>query len=111
MTCYATGTAERTDGRDPSANRSALAFDLSPGEWRVLELGNRKTCHLRMVCCDAKVTLRKSPFFAHQGVGECSAAPETEAHLRLKRIAVEAARMRGWDTETEVAGATGTGDR
>ena len=100
---------------DPYTNRSILAFDLSPEEWRALELENEKTRHLKMTCCDAQVTLRKSrrgtPFFAHKGVGGCSTAPETEAHLRLKRIAVEAARMHGWDAETEVAGTTDTGER
>ncbi len=100
---------------DPSANGSILAFDLSPGEWRALELENRKTRHLKMTCRDAQVTLKRSrrgtPFFAHKSVGECSIAPETEAHLRLKRIAIEAARMHGWDAETEVAGEIGEGDR
>ena len=100
---------------DPSANRSVLAFDLSPEEWRALELENRKTRHLRMTCCDAQVTLKKSrrgtPFFAHKSVGGCATAPETEAHLRLKRIAVDAARMHGWDAETEVAGTTDKGEQ
>ena len=100
---------------DPSTNRSVQAFDLSPEEWRALQRENRSARHLRMPCCHAQVVLKKSPrgtaFFAHKSVGECSTAPETEAHRRLKRIAVDAARMHGWDAETEVAGTTDRGDQ
>lgn len=100
---------------DPSVNRSVLAFDLSREEWRALQRENRRARHLRMPCCQAQVTLKRShrgtPFFAHKSVGECATAPETEAHLRLKRIAVEAARMYGWDAETEVTGRTAKGEQ
>ena len=68
-----------------------------------------------MPCCQAQVVLKKSPrgtqFFAHKSVGECSAAQETEAHRRLKWIAVDAARRHGWDAETEVAGTTDRDDQ
>ena len=67
-----------------------------------------------MPCCYAQVTLKKSqcgtPFFAHKSVGGCATTPETEAHLRLKRIAVDAARKHGWDAQTEVAGTTVKGE-
>ena len=100
---------------DPSTNRSVQAFDLSHEEWRTLQRKNRSDHHLRMPCCQAQVTLKKSPrgtaFFAHKSVGECSTAPETEAHRHLKRIAVDAARRHGWDAETEVAGTTDKGDQ
>ena len=100
--------------RDPVADRSILAFDLSPEEWRALQKENRSTRHLRMPCCKAQVVLKRSPrhtrFFAHKSVGECSAGRETEAHRYLKRIAVEAARAHGWYAETEVAGTTDKGD-
>ncbi len=100
---------------DPSANRSVLAFDLSPEQWRALQRENRSARHLRMPCCQAQVTLKRSrrgtPFFAHKSVGQCATAPETEAHLRLKRIAVDAARTYGWDAETEVAGTTAKGEQ
>jgi len=46
----------------------------------------------------------------HKAVGDCTTAPETEAHLRLKRIAVEVARRHGWDTKTEVAGTSPSGE-
>ena len=100
---------------DPSVNRSVLAFDLSPEQWRALQRENRSARHLRMPCCQAQVTLKRSrrgtPFFAHKSVGQCATAPETEAHLRLKRIAVDAARTYGWDAETEVAGRTAKGEQ
>lgn len=98
---------------DPTMNRSVLSFDLSPDEWRTLERENKSVRHLRMPCCNAQVVLKKSrrgtPFFAHKGKGNCATAPETETHLRLKRMAVEVARAYGWNAETEVAGTTPSG--
>jgi hypothetical protein len=76
---------------------------------------NRAERHLRMPCCSSPVILRTSrrgtQFFAHKAVGECSTAPETEAHLRLKQMAVEVARAHGWDAETEVIGTTPSGEQ
>lgn len=67
-----------------------------------------------MPCCSAEVTLRRSRrgtrFFAHKAVGACATAPETEAHLRLKQIAVEAARACGWEAATEIAGRSPAGE-
>jgi len=68
-----------------------------------------------MPCCSSRVTLKKSQrgtqFFAHTGIGDCSTAPETETHLRLKTMAVAAARANGWDAVTEVVGATPSGEQ
>lgn len=50
-------------------------------------------------------------YFAHKGDSNCSAAPETEAHLLLKRMTVEAARTNGWDVETEAVGTTASGEQ
>ncbi|MCS1406929.1 MAG: hypothetical protein M2R45_00085 [Verrucomicrobia subdivision 3 bacterium] len=87
-----------------------LAFDLTTDQWEQLRVDNRRKKHLRMPCCDAKVVLKKSNrgtrFFAHKRVGDCDASGETEHHLRLKQIAVEAARSAGWEAETEVPGGT-----
>lgn len=100
---------------DSVGNSNVHAFDLSPGEWHALELENRAWRHLKMPCCSSPVVLRKSrrgtQFFAHKAVGDCSTAPETEAHLRLKQMAVEAARAAGWDAETEVVGTTPAGEQ
>lgn len=67
-----------------------------------------------MPCCSSPVTLKRSPrstqFFAHRAVGNCSSTPETEVHLLLKRVAVEAARANGWDATTEVAGTSHSGE-
>lgn len=67
-----------------------------------------------MPCCNALVTLRRSKrgtqFFAHKAKDGCATAPESEAHLRLKQIAVEVARAHGWEAETEIADRCPTGE-
>jgi competence protein CoiA len=99
---------------DPAANTNVLAFDLSVEAWRILERENRRTRHLRMPCCAAQVTLkisrRGTQFFAHKDIGACRTGPETENHLCLKRLAVEAARAHGWEATTEVVGETPAGE-
>jgi competence protein CoiA len=100
---------------DATTDGSIHAFDLSPDEWRAVALENRRARHLKMPCCSSPVTLKRSPrgtqFFAHSAVGNCSTAPETEAHLRLKRMAVEAARASAWVAATEVVGTTPSGEQ
>jgi competence protein CoiA len=90
------------------------AFDVGSDDWCKLETANRRSRHLRMPCCFAQVTLRRSrrgtQFFAHKAIGECTTAPETEAHLRLKQNAVEVARAHGWDAQTEVMGLSPAGE-
>ncbi|MQV32029.1 hypothetical protein GHK47_02700 [Sinorhizobium meliloti] len=93
---------------------SIQAFDLSDDGWEALSQENSKARRLRMPCCEALVTLKRSrlgtKFFAHKAVGDCKWAPETEEHLFLKRLAVEAARAQGWTAETEVRGKTTQGE-
>jgi hypothetical protein len=100
---------------DTAGNGRVHAFDLSAEEWQALVLKNRNERHLRMPCCSSQVTLKKSPlgtqFFAHKGAHSCSTAPETESHLRLKQMAVAAARASGWDATTEVVGTTPAGEQ
>lgn len=89
---------------------SIHAFDLSAEAWTALAEHNRIRRHLVMPCCSAAVTLKKSrlgtQFFSHKAVGECTTAPETEGHLKLKQISVEVARTHGWEAQTEVAEGT-----
>jgi Competence protein CoiA-like family len=96
-----------------AAGRSIHSFELTDEQWRALQAENRRARHLRMPCCCAQVALKRSrlgmPFFAHKVVGTCTSAPEREAHLRLKRMVVEAARANGWIAETEKSGASPSG--
>lgn len=91
-----------------------FAFDLDSIEWKALAALNRGGNILKMPCCEAGVTLRRSKrgtqHFAHKVIGNCISAPETEHHLRLKQIAVEVARRYGWTVETEVRGSTPDGE-
>jgi Competence protein CoiA-like family len=114
-------TEARKKGQKPSmplrcldpTGRSIQSFDLADKQWRALEIENRRARHLRMPCCSAQVTLKRSrlgtPFFAHKAVGMCTTAAETEAHLRLKRMAVEVARANGWTARTEKTGTSPSG--
>jgi competence protein CoiA len=94
--------------------QSIHSFDLSDEEWPALERANKAARDLRMPCCDAAVTLKRSRrgtrFFAHKSAGACATASEGEEHLRLKAMAIVAARANGWEAETEVAGAAGPDD-
>ena len=91
------------------------AFDVPHDEWQMLTTRNRAERHLRMPCCAALVTLKTSSrgtkYFAHKSVTACTTAPETEAHLRLKQIAVEEARSHGWEVQSEASGQTPSGER
>ena len=98
-----------------STGQSIHSFDLSADEWQALASENKKARHLKMPCCASLVTMKRSrlgtPFFVHKAVGSCTAAPETESHLILKRMAVEAAQANGWKAETEIAGTTPAGKK
>ena len=76
--------------------------------WDELQAQNQKMAHLRMRCCDAEVVLKTSKlgtrFFAHRSKGDCSAKPESIAHLSLKELAFTSARAHGWDAITEHPG-------
>lgn len=99
---------------DPESGSSLLAFDLSDSAWNALKADNKQRRHLRLPCCGAGVVLRRSrlgmPHFVHKAVAACTAEPETEAHLRLKQLVVEAARAHGWEAQTEATGQTPGGE-
>jgi hypothetical protein len=90
------------------------SFDLTVGEWSALRRENGGSLQLRMPCCDASVVMKTSTrglnFFAHKSRGPCQSAPETEEHLALKMLAVEAARRAGWVCSTEARGASSSGE-
>ena len=60
---------------------------------------------------DAETVTPGNTFFRHMKRGACATGPETEEHLELKRIVVEAARRRGWTADTEVTGITRAGEQ
>ena len=99
---------------EPESGEAVQAFDISPESWDALAAENRRRGHLRMPCCSAQVSLRRSKlgtrYFAHRSAGTCTTAPETEAHLRLKQLVVEVSREHGWAAETEVAGQIPSGE-
>jgi len=90
------------------------SFDLTEVEWSALRLDNARSRQLRMPCCDAPVVMKTSRrglnFFAHKSRAPCQTAPETEAHLILKRLAAEAARRAGWTCSTEASGLSPSGE-
>ena len=97
-------------------NRGIHAFDLNDDEWNTLAYRNRSTRFLRMPCCNAKVILRRSGLrtqhFAHKArPKDCLSREETEHHIRLKTLAVERARIAGWEADCEVAGETPDGEK
>lgn len=97
-----------------AAGVSIHSFDLDADAWQAIRGENARSRHLKMPCCGALVTLKRSrhgtQFFAHKAIGSCTSAPEGEAHLRLKALAVAAARSHGWDAQTEVAGTSPLGE-
>ena len=102
---------------DPTAaDRAILAFDFTDDEWQALADRNRQDRFLRMPCCHAQVVLRRSPLgtphFVHKTrPADCPAGVETEHHIRLKTLAVERARLAGWEADCEVVGETPSGER
>lgn len=100
---------------DSRTGESVVAFDIVAADWQQLRARNRIDDYLRMPCCSASAVLKTSKngvqFFAHKVQGPCQTAPETESHLQLKRMAVEAARANGWNADLEVSGLDSEGQQ
>lgn len=94
---------------------SVLAIDCNDQQWTELKRSIRHAPNgWRLPCCDSQVVAKTSSaglkFFAHKARGSCESAPETKHHVRLKHLAVLAARDHGWSAETEVPGKAPNGD-
>lgn len=87
---------------------SLEASALTQEEWRILKTKARNHRHLIMPCCKAhaipKTSKLGTQFFAHKARANCLWKRETEVHLRLKMLAIQAARRARWKAETEVSG-------
>ena len=93
---------------------SVLAVDCSETQWAQVKADTKRERGWRLPCCDSGVVAKTShnglAFFAHKSKGTCEWAEETAHHIRLKNLAVAAARAAGWEAQTEVRGRTGAGE-
>lgn len=91
-----------------------FAFDFTLDAWESLKAENRKRKHLSMPCCEAKATPKTSKlgtqFFAHARTDACAAPAETAEHLLAKATCAEAAKLAGWEVDTEVFGVSPDGE-
>jgi hypothetical protein len=98
---------------DSQTGQSLVAFEFGTSDWQELKSKNQRVSHLQMACCSAPAVLKTSKngvqFFAHKIHEPCESAPETENHLHLKRMVVEAARANGWAAYPEVSGSDSEG--
>ena len=83
---------------------------LSDQEWKTLQADARAGRRsVVLPYCGTRAYLRTSKLgvrhFAHMAVGDCPSHPkESGQHLYAKNIIMQAARVAGWDAETEVLG-------
>ena len=92
-----------------------FAFALSESDWDALKEENRNLRHLRIACCEAKVTPKTSKlgtqFFAHGRTEGYASPAETAEHLLAKAMIAKAAKDAGWEVDTEVSGCTPSGEQ
>ncbi|MGR5065026.1 competence protein CoiA [Photobacterium sp. DNB22_13_2] len=90
------------------------SFNYSSNEWGQLK-SSYKSRTLTMACCGHKAIPKTSKlgtrYFAHARRGECTSAPETADHLKLKTIVAKAAEDAGWQVTTEFEGMTPGGEK
>lgn len=94
--------------------KPVFSFDFSIEGWNQLKVENRQKKHLSLPCCDREVIPKTSKlgtqFFAHARLGDCETASETNEHLLAKFLVAKAAKLAGWEVESEAEGRTPNGD-
>ena len=92
---------------------SIEAQNLTDREWNNLRRQPVADRDLTLPCCSAEAAFRTSRhgtrYFAHHRKGSCTWKQETEAHRRLKAMALQAARKAGLTAQTEVMGVSPDG--
>lgn len=90
------------------------SFNYSESEWMELKSSYAQQA-LIMACCDRKAIPKKSKlgtqYFAHAKRGDCTTAPETADHLKLKALVALSATAQGWSLTTEEPGETPDGEK
>lgn len=96
-----------------SGDQELLSIDFDDQEWESLRAQNRQERVLKMTCCGAEVTLRKTrlgtQYFAHAKKGSCLAGMDVAEVMLAREMIAKAARRAGWCILVEEAG-TSTGE-
>ena len=96
-----------------SGDQELLSIDFDIQEWEDLRARNRKDHALKMTCCGADVTLRKTKlgtqYFAHAKKGSCLANTDVAEAMLAREVIAKAVRRAGWCILVEAAG-TSTGE-
>jgi hypothetical protein len=86
--------------RCQSPTGPVFAFLHDAVSWNALRDANAKQRHLTMPCCQAAVSLKRSPlgtqFFAHVRAKGCDTKPESREHLLAKERIAQAAVSAHW---------------
>lgn len=97
-----------------SGDQELLSIDFNAEGWEELRARNRKDRVLKMVCCGAEVTLRKTKlgtqYFAHSRKEGCEADTDTAEVMLARGVIAKAVRRAGWNVSVETAGALGSQD-
>jgi Competence protein CoiA-like family len=96
--------------RCQSPTGPVFAFLQDAISWNALRDANAKQRHLTMPCCQAAVSLKRSPlgtqFFAHVRAKGCDTKPESREHLLAKERIAQAAVSAHWEAWTEARDST-----
>ena len=98
-----------------SRDQELLSIDFDAEGWEDLRARNRKDRVLKMTCCSADVTLRKTKlgtqYFAHAKKGSCSAGTDSAEVMLAREMIAKAVRRAGWSITVEAAGTLSEEDR